>query len=101
MALDIHRLDNNEWLWAIENNQYNELSEIFEEFTRRTGLVIEQYGLLVMSTDNQKVIIKIVDKYIEKTDLNKNKKKTFTIIQFGSILQYFCNRNIDLKLVGD
>jgi hypothetical protein len=44
MALDIHRLDTNEHIFGIEDGQYNCLKDIFEQFSRMTGVYIDQYG---------------------------------------------------------
>lgn len=101
MALDFHRLDNKEYLFGLDDKSLDALANIFETFTHWTGLVIDPHGDLKLSTENQQTIITIIDKYIESTDLNKDKTKTSTILEFKGLLKYFLNQNIDLALVGD
>jgi len=100
MALDFHRLDN-EYLFGLEDNQFDALAEIFEEFKYRTGFVIDQYGDFKMSLENQQTLIKIVDDYIDKNDLNKNKAKTLAIIELRTLINYFSQKKIALQLKGD
>lgn len=101
MALDFHRLDNNEYLFGLDDKTLDALGEIFEMFTHWTGLVIDPYGDLKLPTENQQTLITIIDKYIEKTDLNKDKAKTSTILEFKGLLKYFIRNKIDLELLGD
>lgn len=44
MALDFHRLDNNQYLFALDNSKYNQLEDIFETYRHRTGISIDPYG---------------------------------------------------------
>ena len=44
-----------------------------------------------MTVENQETIIRIIDRYINKTDLNKNKPKTLTIIEFRTFFEYYPN----------
>ncbi len=101
MALDFHRLDNNEYLFGLDDNALDALAGIFEVFTHRTGLIIDPYGNAKLSTDNQQTLIVIIEKYIEATDLNKDKARTSTILEFKGLLKYFQNNKIDLALFGD
>ena len=101
MALDFYRLDNDEYLFGLNDNQYTFLFEIFETFRHSTGLVIDQYGDLKLTTENQLVLIKVIDKYIETNDLHKNKLRIAAILEFKGLLTFFSNRKIDLKLLGD
>jgi hypothetical protein len=101
MALDFHRLDNKEYLFGLEDKQFEELSEIFTDFQYQTGLVIDQYGDFKMTVENQETIIRIIDRYIDKNDLNKNKSKTLTIIEFRTHLKGCSQRNLELQLIGD
>lgn len=101
MALDFHRLDNWEHLFGLDDKQFDFLTEILEEFKYRTGLTIDQYSNFKMTKENQLAIIKIIDEYINKNDLNRNKFRTIAIIKFRSFLKVFSNKNINLKLIGD
>ena len=101
MALDFHKKDNKEYLFGLDNEYFNFLSEIFEKFNLWTGLSINQYDDLELSIENQKILIKIIDKHIEENDLNRNKKQTSAILEFKGLLKYFLAKNIDLKLFGD
>lgn len=101
MALDFHQIDNNEYLFGLEDNQFGQLAEISEEFQIRTGFVIDHYGDFKMSLENQQTLIKIVDNYMAKNDLNKNKAKTLAIIEFRTLLNYFFQKKIVFQLKGD
>ena len=101
MALDFHKLDNDEYLFGLEEYHFDLLAEIFEEFKFRTGFAIDQYGDFKMSLENQQALIQIIDDYISKNDLNRNKAKTLAIIEFRSLLNYFSQKKIALKLKGD
>ena len=101
MAFDFYRQDNNEYLFGLEDNQFENLNEIFNEFKYRTGYVVDQYKDFKMTLENQEAIIKIIDNYINKTDLNKDKAKTLTIIELRTALEYCSDKKIELKLKGD
>jgi hypothetical protein len=101
MALDFHRLDNKDFLFALDDREYDYLSEIFDSFTHWTGLIIDQYDKLKLTTENQETLIKIIDKYIDTTDLNKDKKKTSAILEFKGLINLFLNKKVDLELLGD
>lgn len=91
----------NENLFGLDDERFNLLSEIFETFNYWTGLSISQYDDLELSTEKQQVLIKIIDKYIEEKDLNRNKKQISAILEFKGLFKYFSDKNIDLKLFGD
>jgi hypothetical protein len=101
MALDFHRLDNNEYLFGLDDNKYNLLDDIFQTYKSWTGISIDQYSDTKLSIENQKTLIKFVDDYISKTNLNEDKLKTVTVIEFKSLLTYFSNSEVDLKIIGD
>ena len=101
MALDFYRKDNKEHLFVLDDNQFEYLIEIFNEFKYQTGLLIDQYGDLKLTIENQKLIIKIIDNYIDKSDLNKNKAKTKTIIEFRTFLKNISKKEVELNLKGD
>ena len=46
-------------------------------------------------------MLKIIDDYIQKADLNQDKQKTMLIIEFRSMIKYFSDRKIDLRVLGD
>jgi hypothetical protein len=101
MALDFYHSGNHELLFQLDNSEFNELIEIFEAFKHWTGLSIDPYNDFNLSVENQQTLVKIIDKYIESTDLNKNKEKTSAIIAFKGLLNYFIAKNIHLELIGD
>lgn len=101
MALDFHRLDNNQHLFGLDNNNFNLISEIFETFRQLTGIFIDQYGDTELSIEKQKILITIIDEYVEKTNLNHDKQKTVAILEFRGLLKLFTITNCDLELIGD
>lgn len=101
MALDFHRLDNNELLFQMDDGGFEYLFEIFETFKQWTGIVIEQYRDSQLTIENLKTIVKIIEKYIEITDLNNNKLKTSVILEFKGFLMFLINKEIEIKLLGD
>ena len=101
MALDFYKSGTQEILFSLDDAQYDNLTEIIEAFRQRTGIFIDQYANMQLTVENQKTLITIIDQYIDKTDLNRDKKKTVIILQFRGLLLYFSNRNFDFKLVGD
>jgi hypothetical protein len=54
-----------------------------------------------MILESQQLLIKIIDGYISKSDLNKNKDRTLAIIEFRTLLNYFHQKDIDFLLKGD
>jgi hypothetical protein len=101
MALDFHRLDNDEYLFAIGDEQFSFLSPIFDRFQQWTGQEIDPYKNTQLTTENCQTLLQIVDDYVQQTDLNKDKKRTTAILGFRGLLEYFTGRNIDLALRGD
>jgi hypothetical protein len=101
MALDIHRIDTNEYIFSLNDERYNCLSVIFEQFGYRNGREIDPYGDTIIDNGNIKLLIQLIDEYIQKTDLNKNKNQTSIILEFKGILNIFLEKNIALKFVGD
>ena len=92
MALNVNRLD---------DEYYNFLKTIFEQFKYSTGIFIDQYSDTKLSINNFKFLIKLIDQYIEKTDLDKNKRKTILILEFRGLLNLLVKYNIPVKLIGD
>ncbi len=101
MALDFHRLDNDEYLFGIDGEQYTYLLPIFETFYQWTGLAIDQYKGVQLTKENCQPILKVIDGYILQTDLNRDKKKTSAILEFKGLLKYFISRDINFVLYGD
>lgn len=101
MALDFYRLDNNEYLFKLNEEQFSYLQQIFISFSQWTGLVIDAYSDFKLTTENQQTLIKVIEKYIEANDLNVNKKMTSVIIEFKGLLHYFISKNIDIQIKGD
>ena len=101
MALDFLILENKEHLFGLESQKYSELEEIFETFKLWTGIYIDEYGDTDLTISNQKALIKIIDQYINETNINLDKNKTISILEFRGLLSFFIKKNYDLKLVGD
>lgn len=101
MALDFHRLDNEELLFSLNHKQFDALLGIFETLRQWTGIVIDEYDDVILTPENQQTLIKVIDKYIDSTDLNKDKWKTSTILEFKGVVLHFLKMNIDIELVGD
>ncbi len=81
MALDVHNLENNDFLFSLEN--FSDFNEIFQEFYYRTGILIDEYSDTKILTIHQKILIKIIEEYILKENLNKNKEKIKNILEFS------------------
>jgi len=62
MPLNFYSLDNNEFLFEIDDTTFDYLTIIFDTFTHRTGQVIDQYDDRILSTEMQKIIIAIIKK---------------------------------------
>ncbi len=101
MALDFHRLDNNEYLFELDDSQYANVEIIFIEFKKQTGIYIDPYRDAKLSVTHQKTIIQIIDAYINKQNLNINKQQAMDIIGFNALIKYFSKKGIELKVLGD
>lgn len=101
MALDFHRLDNREYLFSLNDKKYINLEEIFTDYKNWTGIEIDSFSNIKLFIENQKILLKIIDTYIEKSNLNVDKQKTIDILEFKALLNYFLNKNIDLEILGD
>ena len=101
MALDIHRSDNNEHIYGLNDERYNCLCIIFEKFQQRNGKEINPYADTIIDVGNIKLLMQLIDDYIQKTDLNKDKRQTSIILEFKGLLNIFFEKNISLKFIGD
>ena len=101
MALDFHRLDNKKYLFGLDDKKYKNLDEIFTEYKNWTGVYIDPYGDIKLTVENQKMLVKITDNYIEKMNLNTDKQKTVDILEFRTLLKYFSDQNLDIEVLGD
>ena len=101
MALDFHTLDDKKYLFELNDNKYNNLVMIFHEFKHRTGIFIDQYRDAIITVENQLLLLKIIDQYIEKTNLNLDKQKTVDVLEMRGLLAYFSSHKIGLSLLGD
>ncbi len=77
------------------------LDEIFEEFTHWTGQIIDPYDDLLMDRNAQTVLLKIIDHYVQKSDLNKDKVKSIEILSFRGLLKHYMDKNILFQIYGD
>ena len=101
MAIDFHRLDNRKYLFGLDDKKYKNLVEIFTEYKNWTGIYIDEYGDTKLTIENQKIVLKIIDTYIDKTNLNIDKQKTVDILEFSTLLKYFSDQNVDIEILGD
>jgi hypothetical protein len=101
MALDFHRLDNDEYLFGIDGEHYTCLLPILKTFNQWTGLEVDQYKDVQLTKENCQTLLKIIDNYILETDLNRDKKKTSAILEFKGLLKYFISKDINFALYGD
>lgn len=101
MVLDFHRLDNKEYLFGLDDKKYKNLDEIFTEYKNWTGIHIDPYSDTKLTVENQKLLVKIIDIYIEKVNLNTDKQKTVDILEFKTLLNFFSQKNIEFEILGD
>jgi hypothetical protein len=101
MALDLYNLKDNTLLFELDENRCEDLGVIFETYRHWTGLTISAYSDQKLTIGNQQILIKIIDKYLEVNDLNKDRKLTSAIIEFKGLLNYFIFHEISLHLKGD
>ena len=101
MALDFHKSDTNEFLFGLDNKQYLYLSLIFDIFHQWTGLEVNLYKSMQLTKENCQTLLRIIDGYFERTDLNKDKQNTIEILGFRGVLKYFVEKNINFLLQGD
>ncbi|MFD2909405.1 hypothetical protein ACFSX9_11765 [Flavobacterium ardleyense] len=101
MALDFHRIDNHDHLFALDDQKYQNLDEIFTEFKHCTGIFIDQYANSQLTIANQKALIKIIDNYIERTNLNLEKTKTIDIVEFRTFMKIYSDNELNIKILGD
>jgi len=101
MALDFHRLNNREYLFGLDDKKYKNLDEIFTEYKNWTSIYIDPYSDTKLTIENQKMLVKIIDTYIEKTNLNTDKQKTVDILEFRAFMKYFSDQNFDIEVLGD
>jgi len=101
MALDIHRLDTDEYILGLNDEKYNCLSVIFEWFEKQTGIYIDPYSDTILDAKHLSFLAKLIDGYVHKTDLNLDKKRTSAILEFRGVLNIFIEKNVSLKLYGD
>ena len=101
MVLDFHRLDNREYLFGLDDKKLKNLVEIFTEYKNWTGIYIDEYKDTKLTIENQKMLVKIIDTYIEKSNLNTDKQKTVDILEFRTLLNYFSGKNLNIEILSD
>ncbi len=101
MALDFHKAATNEYLFGLNDKKLASLEVIFTLFKNWSGTYIDPYKDTKLTVENQKMIIKIIDTYINKTDLNVNKQQTIDVLEFRALMSFFSNKEVALKILGD
>jgi len=99
--LDIHRLDNLEYIFGIDDLMLSHLEVIFTRFVRISGINIDPYADTILDVGCMKNLVRAIDIYVGVTDLNKNKQETSKILEFKGMLNLFIQQGIAIKLVGD
>lgn len=101
MALDFHIIGSHQHLFAIEENDYSLLVDIFEKYYHYTGVYIAPYDDGRLYEGNLKTLVKIIDDYVKITNLNQNKAKTTAILSFRGKLEFCIDNQWDLAILGD
>lgn len=102
MALDIHRNDTkHEWLFSLEDRLFAILIDVFDLFYKETRIRIDRYADCGLDVNNQKHLIKIIDKYIKDIDFNRNKDNIIEILSFRGFLLFTIAQNWCLMFYGD
>ncbi len=101
MALHVHQLDTKEFLFEIADEWQKHLDPVFKQFRYRTGIEIDPYGNTPLTVENGLTLIRVIDDYVQKTDLNQNKPAITRILSLRGLLEYFTRRSIDFLLIGD
>lgn len=101
MALDFHNAMNNDLVFSLTEKQFSFLAEIFDQYYYRTGTRLDYYQDQKLNLQSQQVISEIIDNYIQKSDLNRDKNKTVAIIEFQTLLKFCINQNWDLIALAD
>ena len=66
-----------------------------------TGIEIDPFSNIKLFIENQKILLQIIDTYIDKSNLNVDRQKTIDILEFRTLLNYFLNKNIDQEILAD
>ncbi|MFV0481997.1 MAG: hypothetical protein ACK5LP_08430 [Campylobacteraceae bacterium] len=102
MPLDFYSNQNKEeYFFSLTHKQLEIFEDIFVEFNKRTGLFLDECRDAILYTGNLQVLLKIIENYVQKTDLNKDKNKTMEILSFYGLIRVYCNKNIELQVLGE
>ncbi|MEI6946717.1 hypothetical protein V9K67_05900 [Paraflavisolibacter sp. H34] len=101
MAIDFHELETGAYLFGLDEYTFSCLAHVFDMFYQWTGLRIDPYKSMQLTTENCKVLLQIIDNQVQQADLNKDKRKTRAILGFRGLLEYFVRKNVSFKLHGD
>lgn len=101
MALDFHNVTNDDLIFSLSETKFSLLKEILKQYFYRTGVDFDSYQDQQLSVANQQVLCRIIDEYIQKTDLNRDKMKTVMMIEFQSLLKFCIAKNYDLAVLAD
>lgn len=101
MALDFHNQADKTLIFSLSEKEFGFLAEIFNQYFYRTGIEFDYYKDYQLSIANQKILCKIIEDYVQKTDLNRDKIKTIAIIEFNALLKFCINQNWDLEVLAD
>ncbi|WP_282628411.1 hypothetical protein [Empedobacter sedimenti] len=92
MAFDIHRKDNNQYLFSLNENTFQLLKPVFEQFYQKTGLQFDYYKDLQLSVGHQKLLIDLIlASKITKTE----------VISFQKILKQTSENQAEIKFYCD
>lgn len=92
MAFDIHRKDNNQYLFSLDENTFQVLKPVFELFYQKTGLQFDYYKDLQLSVGHQKLLIDLII---------ANKITNTEVILFQKILEQTIDNQTEIKFYCD
>lgn len=92
MALDMHRKDNHEWLFSIDEDTFSLLKPVFKLFYQKTGLQFDFYNNIHLSVGHQKILIHLI---------NENNIANDQILIFKNIVENTILNDINVSLYCD
>ena len=102
MPFDVyHAVTGGILLYSLEDDQYNFLFDIFEEYYHQTGQYIDQYGDVTLDSSELKKLLSIIEKTLQKTESEGDIQQKNVMIEFKNFLDYYASQDISLRFLGD
>lgn len=92
MALDMHRKDNREFLFSIEQDTFSLLKPVFKQFYQKTGLQFDFYKDIHLSVGHQKILLDLI---------NENCMTTEQLVKFKKIVENTILNEVDVSFYCD